>query len=154
MKTYERLFGAGPRGALMGTVLIVVAWYLEDIAGFPEIFSSDLLRYMLIVVLTLSGLAVLVWSLISLPPKERGRRLVTTGAFHYFRHPLYAAFLLFINVAFALLLNNWIYLLWVVLLFPLWSLNIRSEEILMHNTFGEEYELYCRNTWRFIPKLW
>lgn len=154
MKTYERLFGAGPRGALLATILVIITWYLEDIAGLPRICTNDVLRLAGFIVFTVIGIAIVAWSLTSLPPGERGRRLVTTGAFQYFRHPLYAAFLLFINVGFAFLMNNWIYLIWVVILFPLWTINIRSEETLMRQTFGEEYDMYCSNTWRFIPKIW
>ncbi len=154
MLTYERLFGSGPRGGLMSTILLVLAYYLEDRVGLPEILKNYEIRYSVFIGFIILGIALIIWSLVSLPLKARGRKLVRTGAFHFFRHPLYAAFLLFSNVGIAFLLNNWIYMIWVLILFPLWSLNVRSEEILMRKAFGEEYEAYCRTTWRFVPKLW
>jgi len=154
VKPYDRVFGSGPRGALIAIILLIATYYLEYYVGLSEIFTSDLIRITAFFSLTLLGIAVVVWSIKSLPPKERGKRLITTGAYKYFRHPLYAGFLLFLNVGFALLLNNWIYLCWAVLMFPVWSINVRSEEKLMKNVFGEEYDAYCRQTWRFVPKLW
>jgi len=154
MKSYERIFGSGPRGATISTILFLVAYFLEDQIGFSQIFTNNIIRYSIFIIFSILGIALVVWSLISLPVKERGRSLVATGAFKFFRHPLYAAFLIFLNVGFAFLLNNWVYLCWAVLMFPIWSLNIRSEEKLMKNTFGKEYEAYCSKTWRFIPKIW
>ena len=154
MKSHERIFGSGPRGAIISTILLLAAYFLEDHIGFSQIFTNNVIRYSIFIVFSILGIALVVWSLISLPVKERGRSLVTTGAFKFFRHPLYAAFLIFLNVGFAFVLNNWVYICWTVLMFPIWSLNIRSEEKLMKNTFGKEYEAYCSETWRFIPKLW
>lgn len=154
MKSYERIFGSGPRGAIISTIMFLVAYFLEDHIGFSQIFTNNALRYSLVTSFSGLGVVLIVWSLISLPVKERGRKLVVTGAFRFFRHPLYAAFLIFFNVGFALYLNNWLYIFWAVLLFPIWSLIIRSEEKLMINTFGNEYEAYCRKTGQFTPKLW
>lgn len=153
MTKYERLFGAGPRGAIISIVLLLMTYYFEDIVGLHLIFSNNLIRYSVFLILSLLGITVILWSVFSLPPKDRGKHLITKGAFKYFRHPLYAGFLLFLNTGFAILLNNWIYILWALALFPIWSINVRSEEELMKKEFKEEYELYCRNTWKFFPKL-
>ncbi len=153
MKTYERIFGAGPRGAVISTLLVLSVYYMEDKLNLDIIFVTDGLRYVLVSALCAMGLWITIWSLISLPVDKRGRALVTTGAFKYFRHPLYAAFLLFFNVAFALFMNNWIYVIWAVMLFPIWSINVRTEEQLMRQRFGEEYQNYCSRTRQFIPGI-
>ncbi len=154
MRTYERIFGSGPKGTLISISLLIVSYYLEDYIGLRKIFTNDVAKYSAIIILFLLGVALLIWSLKSLSPEDRGRKLVIEGAYKYFRHPLYAAFLLFINLGIAFLLDNLIYLFWVVILFPIWSSIVRGEEKLMKNEFGEEYHTYCKNTWRFVPKLW
>jgi len=154
MKSYERIFGSGPRGALISTLLLLVAYFLKDHFGFSQILTNNVIRYSVFIIFSTFGVALVIWSVISLPVKERGRSLVVTGAFKFFRHPLYAAFLILLNIGFAFLLNNWIYICWAVLMFPIWSLNIRSEEKLMENAFGEEYKAYREKTWKFIPRLW
>ena len=154
MRTYERIFGSGPKGTFISITLLIVSYYLEDYVGLREIFTSDVIRHSVFIVFFLLGIALLIWSLKSLSPNDRGNKVVTEGAYKYFRHPLYAAFLLFINVGVAFLLNNLIYLCWAVVLFPVWAYIVRDEEKLMRKEFGEEYDVYCRNTWRFVPKLW
>lgn len=106
MNSYDRIFGSGPRGALIAIALLVLTYYLEDIVGLRILLSNDSMRFSIFAVLSLIGTTIVIWSLVSLPPKERGMNLVNTGAYQYFRHPLYAAFLLFLNVGFAFLLNN------------------------------------------------
>jgi len=135
-------------------MLLIMAYYLEDYLGLREMVTSDEARYSAFIILSIFGVSLLIWSLKSLTPGDRGRNLITVGAYKYFRHPLYAAFLLFINVGIAFLLNNFIYLLWAAILFPIWSFIVRNEEELMKNEFGEKYVAYSRNTWRFVPKLW
>jgi len=153
MNSYDRIFGSGPRGAILSIAILIVSYYYEVTVDLDNIFVKDGVRFTFIVVLNAFGLILFIWSLKSLPPKERGKSLVVTGAFKYFRHPLYASFLLFFNVGFACALNNWIYVVWAIGMFPIWSLNVRCEEKLMKSEFGEEYEAYCKNTWRFVPKL-
>ncbi len=152
MNSYDRIFGSGPKCTFISMVLFILAYYVEEVVSLPRIFIYDVVRYSFFGVFTLAGSALVVWSLYSLPPKERGRRLVVSGAFKYFRHPLYAAFLLCFSMGFSFLLNSWIYLVWSLVLFPFWSMIVRSEEKLMRNVFGKEYEDYCEKTGRFFPK--
>lgn len=153
MKQYERIFGSGPLGSVISIGLLIVSYYFEDKIGFRKIFLEDYSRYLIVSIISAFGLIVLIWSLSSLPVDKRGKKLVTEGIFKYFRHPLYAAFLLFLNMGLAFFLNNWIYILWAIVLFPIWSLIVRGEEELMMNEFGDEYKNYCKRTWRFVPKL-
>ena len=97
---------------------------------------------------------LVLWSIDSLPISTRGRELVTDGAFRYFRHPLYAAFLSCFNFGFAALLNNWIYVIGATILHGAWHLNIMPEEKFMKRRFPKAYDDYCKNTGRFLPRLW
>ena len=137
MRTYDRIFGSGPKGAVISITLLIVFYYLEDSVGLGKVFTGETARISAATISFLLGVAVFIWSLRSLCPDDRGRRLVTQGAYKYFRRPLYAAFLLFINLGITFLLNNLIYLIWVVILFPIWSFIVRKEEALMSNEFGD-----------------
>ncbi len=153
MNTYERIFGAGPRGFLISLALLALAWQLESAAGLPSITASYLVRWVVFVLTVVGAVFVIVWSLKSLPPATRGKELVTNGVYRYLRHPLYAAFLSCLNFGLAVLLNNWIYIIWAVLLHGVWHWNIESEEKLMRQEFPSEYEEYCQITGRFIPRI-
>ncbi len=110
-------------------------------------------RWVVFMLTVVATVCLVVWSLQSLPPNTRGKELVTKGAYRYLRHPLYAAFLSCFNFGLAVLLNNWLYIIWAVLLHGVWHCQIESEEKLMRQEFPQEYEEYCQITGRFIPRI-
>jgi protein-S-isoprenylcysteine O-methyltransferase Ste14 len=154
MNTYQRIFGAGPRGLLISFALLALAWQLESLVGLPKITSSHLFRWMVFALTAVVSIILALWSVKSLSPAARGKELVTTGAFRYLRHPLYASLLSCSNFGLAVLLNNWIYILWAVLLHAVWHWNVESEEKLLKREFPKEYEEYSKITGRFIPRIW
>lgn len=81
MNTYERIFGAGPRGFLISLALLALAWQLESAAGLPSITTSNLARWVVFVLTVVGAVFVVVWSLKSLPPATRGKELVTNGIY-------------------------------------------------------------------------
>lgn len=89
----------------------------------------------------------------TLTPKTRGKTLIVTGIYRIFRHPLYAAFLSVFNFGLAILLNNWIFIIWAVSLHPVWHLIIKREEEMLKKVFPDDYENYCKITGRFFPKI-
>jgi protein-S-isoprenylcysteine O-methyltransferase Ste14 len=78
-------------------------------------------------------------------------RVVTSGIYHYVRHPMYVAFML-LGIAQAMLIPNWIAgfsgLVAGVLLF---GSRISREENMMLQTCGDDYRAYMATTARFVP---
>ena len=153
MNTYERIFGAGPRGLLISLALLALTWQVETAFGLPGISDSQAVRWVAFGSSAVGTLLLAGWSAKSLPPATRGKELVTAGPYRYVRHPVYAAFLSCFNFGLAVFLNNWIYVAWAVLLHGVWHWNVRSEEKLMAAAFPDEYPEYCRSTGRFVPRL-
>lgn len=154
MNNFNRIFGVGFKGLLISLILMVLAFYLKNLLGIPKIFIvQKFLQLLIFILLTTICIIIIIWSIISLNPNLRGKTLITTGAFKYFRHPLYAAFLTFFNFGLAVLLNNWIFIIWAIFLHPIWHLLVLEEERVLKNTFPGDYERYCKNTGRFFPKL-
>lgn len=153
MNSYQRIFGTGPRGLLASGILVYLTRMVVDSAGPMPIHGLPAVGQGVFYTGTALGGLLIAWSLKSLPASERGRHLVSNGAFHWFRHPLYAAFLLFICPAWAIFQDHWLYLAWAGLLHPLWHWNIRGEEKLMRDAFGEDYDRYCAVTGRFVPRI-
>lgn len=155
MSNFKRHFGSGFKGLIISLILFFIArHYLIKLFHIPDIAENSFtLRLIIFIILTLITAGIIIWSIVSLNPKLRGITLMTKGVFKYFRHPLYAAFLTFFNFGLAILLNNWIYIAWAVILHPVWHLLIRSEEKALRDAFPGEYEEYCRKTGRFIPKV-
>lgn len=153
MSTYQKIFGTGPRGLLISLIMLAIFIYVEKYFSALQITENDFFRSIIFYVLSAVTLVIIIWSVKSLPPADRGNKLVTAGAFKYFRHPLYGAFLSFFDFGLAVFLNNWIYIIWAILQHPVWHWNIKGEEKLMENAFPGEYEKYCKTTGRFFLKL-
>jgi len=147
------IFGSGPTGLAVSIVLFVVAVWLTGHIPLPLLSDNRNLLNSIFVIASLLTLAIIIWSVKSLPPADRGRKLSTSGAFRYVRHPLYAAFLSVFNFGLAIWLNSYILIIWAVLLHPLWHYIVRDEEKIMTDLFGEEYQEYQKRTGRFLPRL-
>ena len=154
MSSLKKIFGSGPLGLLISLLLLFLSFYLKKVLNVPNIFIDQFtLRIFIFLLLTIISIIIIIWSIISLNPNLRGKTLVTTGALKYFRHPLYAAFLTFFNFGLAILLNNWIFMIWALILHPIWHFLIMGEEKYLEKIFPNTYEQYCKKTGRFFPRF-
>jgi protein-S-isoprenylcysteine O-methyltransferase Ste14 len=150
---FAKIFGSGPVGLAISLILLLVAVWINNRIDAPPILDDGRVRGSILLIFTLLTIALVVWSLRSLPAGDRGNRLCTEGAFKYVRHPLYAAFLSVFNFGLAIYLNSYVFVLWAVILHPIWHYAIRYEERLMVGLFGNQYPEYQKKTGRFLPKL-
>jgi len=149
---FEKLRG-GRLGLIISLFLFVLAVLFEKRLDLPQIFSNIVIARSLSAVFAVVFVILFSWSVRSLPRAERDNTLCTKGAYKYFRHPIYAAFLSAFNPGLAFFLNNYIYLIWAILLHPIWHLIINQEEKLLIEIFGDDYIAYQSSTGRFIPKI-
>jgi protein-S-isoprenylcysteine O-methyltransferase Ste14 len=85
--------------------------------------------------------------------RDRGQTVVSTGPYHYVRHPLYAAALLFLLGA-TLLLGSWYGLLWGLTLVGMFAGRAIMEERMLKEEL-EGYDAYMAQVkYRFIPYVW
>ncbi len=150
---FSKIFGSGPTGLLISLVLFVIAYWVNERIDPAPLSGSRPLLNSVFLVSVLMTLAMIIWSVKSLPAAQRGNKLSTRGAFKYLRHPLYAAFLSIFNFGLAVYLNSYIFILWAALLHPVWHYVVRYEERLMVDIFGQSYVEYQRRTGRFFPRL-
>ena len=84
---------------------------------------------------------------------ERGHTVISTGPYHYVRHPMYAAALLFLFGT-ALLLGSWYGLIVALLLVGM----IAVRAVLEERTLQQElqgYDTYMAQVkYRLIPHVW
>ncbi len=101
-------------------------------------------------VLVLMGTALRLWALACISERKT-KDLVTTGPYSLCRNPLYVGTLLIVAGFAALWLNPVL----VLMLLPpivLYCVGVvPAEERVLRQTFGVEYETYCRNTTRWMP---
>jgi protein-S-isoprenylcysteine O-methyltransferase Ste14 len=142
--------------ALVATFLFIVYPAWMSWASLP---LPDWLRWVGVVIAGL-GFALLQWAHQALgrnwsdqPRLMKDQSLVTSGPYHWIRHPIYAAFLLVMSAPLLISANWFIGFLWLGLTALEVMGRMRFEEGLMIETFGEQYQLYMQTTGRLIPRL-
>ena len=83
---------------------------------------------------------------------EKTTKLVTTGVYHYIRHPFYSS-LIFLGWGILLKNVNWIGVVLAVVNTILLILTAKKEEIENVQYFGEKYQEYMKHTKMFVPYI-
>jgi protein-S-isoprenylcysteine O-methyltransferase Ste14 len=156
---------------IVGLALFAPLWFgglilyatLPSWIMFLSIPLPDWLRLIMIGVTALS-IAFTLWGYRTLgknwvhafePSKFLQRKretLVTSGPYHYIRHPIYFGAFTFI-IAQALVAANWLLVLPALAVVTLFYMQIGREEAMLIGRFGDEYREYMKRTPRFIPKF-
>lgn len=155
------------RGSLIGVVLQGVSygivWGVRRGSFTPLVASGP-------IALVASGLAILaavgsVWLVMSAVKtlgKEwsvtarlvEGHKLATSGPYGYVRHPIYTG-MLGMLVATGLAISHWVALLAALAIFLVGTIiRVRSEEKLLREAFGEQYENYAQRVPAIVPGLY
>jgi protein-S-isoprenylcysteine O-methyltransferase Ste14 len=154
-KDMDRL-GVGPKFALLGIgfgVMIFVLHYTFFPAFTFQLFS----RYVNVVlgtILILIGIPLFIASGIMVHTHISKGKLCTTGVYAYFRHPLYAAWVLFIVPGIVIITGSVIAISWPVFLYILFKIFTVEEEKYLDETFGTEYIQYEKQVNAVFPKIW
>lgn len=83
-----------------------------------------------------------------------GHKLATSGPYALVRHPIYAG-MLGMLVATGLAISHWAALLVALVIFFVGTtIRIRSEEKLLREAFGEQFETYARSVRAIVPGLY
>jgi protein-S-isoprenylcysteine O-methyltransferase Ste14 len=108
------------------------------------------------VLLCLTGLSLLLWSLISFGRSFRigididhPDQLITDGVFALSRNPIYVAFAMVLGGEF-LIRPNWITLIYLVAAVALMHRQILREEAFLMRNYGEAFAQYCRHVRRYL----
>ena len=152
-------------GYLLGGIMFVglipcIMWF---VSGRPQLFSVNILRFIIGITLSVIGLAMSVWSIIYMRHKGNGnpmdafghevaprtRHLMTDGPYRISRNPMLTGTFVYL-VGICVWLWTWqavaVFALFVVIML----FQVRSEEKRLSRDFGVEYEEYCHRTGRFF----
>ena len=82
-----------------------------------------------------------------------GHKLITSGPYNVVRNPIYTG-MFGMLLATGLAISHWIGLLIAIVVFAVGTaIRVRSEEKLLRETFGEEFEAYARKVPAVVPFL-
>ncbi len=83
-----------------------------------------------------------------------GHKLATTGPYAYVRHPIYTG-MLGMLVATGLAISHWLALIVALLIFFIGTIiRVRSEEKLLREAFGQDFENYAQRVPAIVPGLY
>ena len=91
-----------------------------------------------------------VSGLVAIQPEHR---LVSSGLYGIIRHPSYLG-LFVLSLGWGLAFRSGVGVILAVLTLPVLLARIKSEERLLSETFGAEYDAYRARTWRLIPYVY
>jgi protein-S-isoprenylcysteine O-methyltransferase Ste14 len=92
------------------------------------------------------------WSITARVVEEH--KLATSGPYAHVRHPIYTG-MLGMLIATGLAFSHWIALLAALVIFFIGTkIRIRSEEKLLREAFGEQFEDYSRRVPAIVPRLY
>lgn len=125
----------------------------RDIAVMAQIDSLRILG----VVLYASGVLWTAWSTITLGKQfsvevtiQDDHELITKGPYRFCRHPRYQG-LFMLALGITLVFHSWVGVAVLVPLLGLFVYRVKDEEAMLHREFGEQWEAYCKHSYRFIP---
>ena len=138
---------------------IIALWLFFNDGTAPRYPFARVLCALLGAGLALGGLALTIWSWLSLPSVGTGhylldgQSLITSGAYGLVRHTIYAgAFLIWFGLA-AAYTSGVVLLLTLLYVIPAYVVNTRGEEQMMSSRYGDEYREYQRQVGALMPRI-
>jgi len=124
-----------------------------------HIFSPTVVFWVAGVVLTWIGIGIALWARWHLGQYwsgrvtlKQGHKLIRTGPYAHFRHPIYSGLLL-AAIGGALAIDRWQCVVGVALVVLGFSIKAKKEESLLSGQFGEAFEEHRRQTGFLLPKF-
>jgi protein-S-isoprenylcysteine O-methyltransferase Ste14 len=143
-----------------GTVGILLPWYITRWNFHEPFFHLYFLRWLggLLIILALPILLnafgrFAIEGFGTPAPIMPTRHLIVTGPYRYVRNPMYVSVLALI-IGQALLFGSISLLIYGAMVWSLFHLFVLFyEEPKLRKTYGEEFESFCRNVPRWVPRL-
>jgi protein-S-isoprenylcysteine O-methyltransferase Ste14 len=156
------IIGVAVQGVAYGLVWGVHRAYFTPIVSGNELRDAIAIAAGVLAILVAIGSVWLVTAAVKTLGKEwsltarlvKGHKLATSGPYAYVRHPIYTG-MLGMLVATGLASSHWIALLVALVIFFIGTMiRVRSEEKLLREAFGEQFENYARRVPAIVPGLY
>lgn len=153
MKTKMNVLGIGTNMIAFGIPYILIVSVLEFF--YPKSFKFNIIPRATVIgiglILTLIGLVFLIFTVKTFKDIFNKGELITSGTYSLCRNPIYASWILFIIPGIALLKNSWLILIASLLMYAVFKFNIKKEEKVLTETFGDKYLAYKNSVNELFP---
>ena len=156
MKAKVDRLGVGPKFALVGIAygIIIFAVHYLFIPSFTFTIIARWINILLGIAFISLGVPLFIISGHMVHTHIGRGKLCTGGPYAYSRHPLYAAWVLFIIPGVVIITGSVIAISWPVFLYVICRLYTREEDVVLKKTFGDEYSKYKKQVYSIFPKFW
>lgn len=150
MKMLKLLTGSGDKIGPVFLPFVILGFILNYI--FPSLFIIPVYYLLKVLGLTLLvlGLIVCLWSQILILINVPKIQLITNGPYVLVKHPLYTGASLLVLPALGFIFNNWLGLIFGIILYITTRIYRHEEEERMKKVFGGKYEKYSKD----VPLPW
>lgn len=151
-------------GLALQALSYAVVWSVRRVPFTPMASGNKLLEVIAAVVAIVAavGSVLIIKAAVQTLGKEwsvtarlvEGHKLATTGPYAYVRHPIYTG-MLGMLLATGLAVSHWLPLIAALIVFFIGTMiRVRSEEGLLREAFGPEFENYARRVPAIVPGLY
>ena len=156
MNTKLDRLGVGPKFALVGIAygFVIYAVHYLLVPSFTFTINARWVNTVLGIALIAVGTSLFLISGIMVHTHIGRGKLCTEGPYAYSRHPLYAAWVLFIVPGIVIITGSVVAISWPVFLYIMCRLYTREEDVVLKKTFGDEYSRYNKQVYSVFPKFW
>jgi protein-S-isoprenylcysteine O-methyltransferase Ste14 len=142
--------------------IVSIGWVVLLLARFngPQIIPRLMFVRIIGSALTITGLVFALWARFYLGSNwdafislKLRHKMVRSGPYAIVRHPIYSGFMLAL-VGSALNFGHLRSFIAATMVILAWVYKSRLEEAFMRDHFGMEYDQYCHDVRRLIPRVW
>jgi len=146
---------------LLWIVIIIVYFFAYDFINWfwkIPLLDNDFVKIIAMIIMCIGLLLSFTFtrtvgkSIKEAVNSEEKPQLITTGIYHYIRHPAYTAVILSLIGTFLIIPNVFMLIFLLGGIFVIYEHSCEEEKSLM-KIYGEEYEMYKKRVGRFLPKI-
>ncbi len=147
-------WGVGPQFALISCIYVIIIFILNYV-WFSNLLIpiSPNLSLIFGIILIVLGLPVFLIPAFTIDKYFKDGKLVTKGIYRYFRHPIYASWIIFFVPGIILIKGSLLGLTIPFFMYFIFKILIKNEEDYLERKFGEKYLQYKKRVGTIFPKL-
>jgi protein-S-isoprenylcysteine O-methyltransferase Ste14 len=149
-------WGVGPKFTLISVLYGAVVFGLHYFyfPAFTFILISRWVNVILGIILMLVGIPIFIISGIMVHKYIDEGELCTTGVYSYFRHPVYASWIVFIMPGIVIVTGSILGISIPVFMYIVFRIFIGEEEEYLRKKFGDNYLKYEKEVYSVLPRKW
>lgn len=148
-------FGIGPKFALLSVIYVAIIVFLHYsfLSTLTFTIISRWVNITLGIMLILVGIPLFILSGVTVHRHINKEKLCTTGVYSYFRHPLYASWIVFIIPGIVLIISSIVAISCPIFMYIIFRIFIGEEDRYLKEKFGNEYLKYEKKVNAVFPKI-